>query len=90
MPTKLFPWHDTPPNRIDTRARREEMYRREVEDRAQLLFRLGYGVKQCKARLRNSVAWDFELHAKPKHAGEVDKIVDAVYKRGGTYGPPTV
>lgn len=58
------------------------MFRREIEDRAGLLFRLGYPVKSAKARLQASVAWDFELHGRPKHAGEVDKIVDAVYRRG--------
>ena len=90
MATNLFSWHETPKAAIDNRTRREEMYRRELEDRAQLLFRLGFGAKQCKTRLRQSVAWEFELHDKPKHAGEVDKIVDAVYKRGGSYGPPSV
>jgi hypothetical protein len=32
-------------------------------------------------RLKKSVDWDFDLHARPTHAGEVDRIVDEVYKR---------
>ncbi len=67
------------------------MYRRELEERAALLHRLGYSAKRCKLRLHANVAWDFELHGRPKHAQEVDKIVDAVYRRGGAgAGAPSV
>ena len=40
--------------------------------------------------LSAGVAWDFDLSGRPKHAGEIDKIVDAVFRRGGGSGPPTV
>jgi len=71
--------------------KREAMFRRELEERAALLHRLGFSAKQAKHRLRSNVEWDFELSAKPKHVGEVDKIVDAVYRRGGiASGPPSV
>jgi hypothetical protein len=89
----MFVWDETEPQRAVRRAqgaRREHMYRREIEERAALLYRLGFTAKQCKSRLQASVAWDFELHGRPKHAGEIDKIVDAVYRRGGGSGPPTV
>jgi hypothetical protein len=85
----MFPWEEVkrPP---DQRAqeKRLAMYRRELEERAALLFRLGYSIKATKARLHANVGWDFELHRKPKHAAEVDKIVDSVYKRGSP-GPGT-
>ena len=71
--------------------RRNEMYRRELEDRAGLLFRLGYPAARAKARIRAQVTWDFDLHGAPKHASEIDKIVDAVYRRGGPgAGTPNV
>jgi hypothetical protein len=71
--------------------KREAMFRRELEERAALLFRLGYSAKHAKQRLRANVEWDFELTSKPKHVGEVDKIVDSVYRRGGiASGPPSV
>jgi hypothetical protein len=63
------------------RRAREAMYRRELEDRAALLLRLGRRPPAIKARLAANVAWDFELHGKPSHAAEVDKIVDAVVRR---------
>jgi hypothetical protein len=70
------------------------MYRRELEERAALLYRLGYSAQRCKARLAANVAWDFELHGRPRHAAEVDKVVDAVYRRGQgrvtAGGTPTV
>jgi hypothetical protein len=72
-------------------ARRDEMYRRELEERAALLYRLGYPALKCKARLKANVGWDFDLHGRPRHAADVDKIVDAVYRRGGRAGgAPTV
>ncbi len=57
------------------------MYKKELEDRAALLMRLGYDQKHTKARLKKSVAWDFDLFDTPAHAGEVDRVVEAVYKR---------
>jgi hypothetical protein len=89
MPTPTFPWHEVKRPPV-SHEKREEMYRRELEDRAALYLRLGFGAKQAKQRLKAAVAWDFELHGRPKHATEVDRIVDAVYRRGGGSGPPTV
>jgi hypothetical protein len=81
----MFDWLIPSPRRNVTQ-RRDEMYRRELEERAALLFRLGYPVQRTKARLHANVAWDFELHGRPRHAAEIDKIVDAVYRRGGRSG----
>jgi hypothetical protein len=78
----MFPWEATPPHQRGSEAR-DQMYRRELEQRAALLYRLNYSAKQVKARLSASVAWDFELHGRPKHALEIDRIVDAVFRRGG-------
>jgi hypothetical protein len=85
-----FDWLETPKRKTKAdNQRRDEMYRRELEDRAALLFRLGYSSKRAKARLAGNVAWDFELHGRPRHAAEVDKIVDAVYRRGKIGGSNT-
>ena len=81
----MFDWLTTPPRR-NHNQRRDEMYRRELEERAALLHRLGYSAKSARARLHANVAWDFELHGRPRHAAEIDKIVDAVYRRGGRSG----
>ena len=79
-PKGPFPWHQVkrPPRSADKRA---AMYRHDLEERAKLLLRLGRTPKQVKARLAASVAWEFELHGRPKHAAEVDKVVDACARR---------
>jgi hypothetical protein len=79
-PKGPFPWHQVkrPPRDAD---KRQAMYRHDLEERAKLLLRLGRTPKQVKARLAAAVAWEFDLNGKPKHAGEVDKIVDAVFRR---------
>ncbi len=77
----MFTWDEKPSSYRHATERRREMYRREIEDRAALLMRLGYHAKDVKARLAKSVDWDFDLHDRPAHAAEVDRIVDDVYKR---------
>jgi hypothetical protein len=73
----MFIWEEKP----KTNEQRRAMYRREIEDRTGLLLRLGYTARDVKARLKKSVAWDFDLQDAPDHASEVDRIVDDVYKR---------
>jgi hypothetical protein len=77
----MFIWDEKPSRYRHAAERRRAMYRREIEDRAALLMRLGHKAADVKARLRKSVDWDFDLHKSPEHAGEVDRIVDDVYKR---------
>jgi hypothetical protein len=77
----MFIWDEKPRLQRSTAERRHEMYRREIEERAGLLLRLGHSAASVKARLQKSVDWDFDLHARPTHAGEVDRIVDEVFKR---------
>ncbi len=78
----MFIWEEKPKTgfKRDVEQRRA-MYRKEIEDRAGLLLRLGYKARDVKARLRKSVDWDFDLQDVPDHASEVDRIVDDVYKR---------
>jgi hypothetical protein len=68
------------------------MYRRELEERAALLFRLGYSQARARARIGANVGWDFEIGAgEPPPSKEIDAAVDAVYRRGGLRsGPPAV
>jgi hypothetical protein len=90
----MFAWDEAPTTRGNKKAaaeRRLEMYRREIELRAALLHRLRFTAARAKARIKAQVGWDFELHGTPKHASEIDKVVDAVYRRGGTStGAPSV
>ena len=46
------------------KARREAMYRSELEERAALLHRLGYAKDKTRARLAANLAWDFPEAAK--------------------------
>jgi hypothetical protein len=78
----MFVWEQN--KRPSHPGKRDHVYRQELEDRAALLCRLGFSSKKAKARLRANLHWDFELHAKPKLDHEIDKIVDAVYKRRGS------
>jgi hypothetical protein len=77
----MFSWDDKPTAYKRSAERRREMFKKEVEDRAGLLLRLGHNAADVKQRLRRTVAWDFELPHRPDQAGEVDRIVDEVYKR---------
>jgi hypothetical protein len=89
----MFAWDEAALARSRRRGgeARLAMYRRELEVRAELLHRLGYSQKRCKERLRQNVGWDFELHGKPKHAADVDRIVELVYRRGSASpGAPSV
>jgi hypothetical protein len=80
-----FPWMQVRKVRLPA-GRREEMYRRELEERAALLYRLGFTQARARQRLLGNVLWDFELHGRPRHAADVDRVVDAVYKRAGGAG----
>ncbi len=78
----MFIWDEKPRTGFKrAKEQRRAMYRREIEDRAALLMRLGHKAADVKARLKKSVDWDFDMNEAPDHAGEVDRIVDDVYKR---------
>ncbi len=65
------------------------MYRRELTERAELLARLGYSKERVTTRLSANTAWDFDLHGRPRHAAEIDRIVTDVFRRAVT-GTPSV
>jgi len=86
-----FPWLH--PARVTRPERRAEVYRRELEERAALLHRLGYSRSQARARLDANVRWDFEVGGAraPVSPSEIEALVDRIYKRGGTgAGAPSV
>jgi hypothetical protein len=66
-------------------ARRADMYRAELEDRAALLSRLGYAKDTARARLRANLRWDFEGREAPLSVADVDTIVERAF--GGTSKP---
>ena len=68
-------------------ARREAMYRTELEDRAALLHRLGYAKDSTRARLQANARWDFEAGDGPVTAAHIDAIVDRVYGGAGAGNP---
>jgi len=61
------------------KARREAMYRVELEERAALLQRLGYGKERTRARLAANLTWDFPNGSKPLDAAALDAIVDRLF-----------
>jgi hypothetical protein len=60
------------------------MYRRELIERAELLRGLGRSAKFTKMRLLGNMSWEFDLHGRPKHAADVERIVDEVYRKAGS------
>lgn len=78
----MFIWDDKPSTSYrHASARRKETFKKEIEERAALLMRLGYKAKDVKSRLKKSVDWDFDFSKEPDHGSEVDRIVDDVFKR---------
>jgi hypothetical protein len=77
-----FDWMDSRRNpergKID-KARREAMYRSELEERAALLHRLGYAKDKTRARLAANLAWDFPNGSKPLDGAALDAIVDRLF-----------
>jgi hypothetical protein len=69
------------------KARREAMYRTELEDRAALLQRLGHSKDSARIRLQANVAWDFEGGASPIGSTQIDAIVDRAFGNGVTGKP---
>ena len=66
------------------KARREAMYRGELEERAALLQRLGYAKDKARARLAANLAWDFPAGARPLDDAAVDAIVDRLFNGAAT------
>src|SRR4030095_12951303 len=66
------------------KARREAMYRVELEERAALLQRLGYAKDKARARLAANLAWDFPKGSKPLDGAALDAIVDRLFDGAGS------
>ncbi|HEY7371737.1 MAG TPA: hypothetical protein VIF57_06120 [Polyangia bacterium] len=84
-----FDWMDARRNpergKID-KARREAMYRSELEERAALLQRLGCAKDKARARLAANLAWDFPAGARPLDDAALDAIVDRLFSNGAATG----
>ena len=84
MPTKPAPFDWMEPRRTAGRgkvenARRETMYRSELEERAALLQRLGHGKQETRARLAANLGWDFTPDKAPLAPAVLDAIVDRLF-----------
>jgi hypothetical protein len=69
------------------KARREAMYRLELEERAALLHRLGHSRERARARLAANLDWDFSPGASPLSPAALDAIVDRVFGQANTGRP---
>ena len=82
-----FDWMDprrNPERGKIEKARREAMYRSELEERAALLQRLGYAKDKTRARLAANLAWDFPAGARPLDDAALDAIVDRLFNGAAT------
>ena len=74
-----------PKNYTEAGEKAEAQYIEELEDRAALLYRLGYEKDDAVRRLRGNLYWDWECNPKPKFVDNLHKavqgIVDKVYSR---------
>lgn len=61
------------------RARREEMYRAELVERASLLHRLGHSREATRARLLANLEWDFPGGTGPVVPSALHGIIDGVF-----------
>ncbi|MBM4387030.1 MAG: hypothetical protein FJ088_04785 [Deltaproteobacteria bacterium] len=64
-------------NKIKTRF--VEMHLREIRERAHLLRNLRYSKDRAASRIKNNIAWEFELSKIPSFIKEVDRLVSEVY-----------
>jgi hypothetical protein len=81
-----FPWMqaDVPASYQATyRDKALDMYRAEIKQRAELLRHLGFSAKEATARCRENLRWDFDMGGHCPIEDEVQKIVQAVYRRKG-------
>jgi hypothetical protein len=69
------------------KAKREAMYRTEIEERAGLLQRLGHTRESTRSRLTAKIGWDFEGGGTAVPAAQVDAILERIY--GGQSRPTT-
>jgi hypothetical protein len=68
--------------------RRDAMYRKEIEERAAMLHRLGYGKEEARRRIQANLEWDFEVGAGDPavREREIAEILDRTWNRGGAGG----
>ena len=57
------------------------MYRRELAERAAMLYRLGHSLDAAVARLAANVAWDFEATGEALSDEDIRKLVADTYAR---------
>jgi hypothetical protein len=77
-----FDWMEVrrnPDHAKTDKARRESMYRIELEERAALLQRLGHGKDKARARLAANLEWDFAPGPSPVSPAALDAIVDRIF-----------
>jgi|OpeIllAssembly_1097287.scaffolds.fasta_scaffold931252_2 hypothetical protein len=59
----------------------EAQYLRELEQRAALLFRLGFDKDAAIRRLRGNLAWDWECNPNPEFVARLKEAVAGVVER---------
>ena len=65
-------------------ARSEEMFKREVLERARLLHNLNYSSQDAIARIKDNISWEFDgtwTTKNPAIFEEIDGLVKSVFKK---------
>lgn len=65
-------------------VRSEEMFKREVLERARLLYNLKYSSKDAIARIKDNLSWEFDgtwTNRLPAIFEQIDGLVKSVYKK---------
>ena len=65
-------------------ARSEEMFKREILERAQLLYNLKYSSKDAITRIKENFSWEFDgtwTTKRPSIFEQIDELVTSIYKK---------
>ena len=66
------------------RVRSEEMFKREILERSQLLYNLKYSSEDAITRIKENLSWEFDgtwTNKLPSVFEHIDELVKSVYKK---------
>jgi len=76
-----FPWLDCTPPRPDGAERRAKVAAAELASRAGVLYRLGFSEAAATRRLTATVAWEYDIDARPAAYRRPDALSDQAIAR---------
>ena len=70
-----------PRNYLNAGEKAESQYLKELEERASLLYRLGFDEDSAKKRLRGNLAWDWECNPRPAFVESIKNAVEGIVEK---------